>query len=328
MKHLNESRVEEIRIFLKKFADDLVIDYKNYDEDAMIEISRYIRREGKYIRPQLFILTAELYGASYSPALLQCACSLELFHLFALAHDDIIDGDTLRGDCPSLGCYNYPLQSVSASKRILLGDILYSLAFKALTTAAIPPDKTVSMQKLMIETSIVTALGVLKEPLLSGKNFDSLDELFKLYWQKTGMYTFSSPMVGGYLMNKDDSDEIELLKDLGSLWGCAYQLQDDYNDCNSIEQDYLSTAKPTTDNICRKTKKTAGSTFHNANPNDNLLKEFFSRCAVDKEKYGTFENYVAENISALLQKARFMTEKLDLPNESREELINYAESFF
>ncbi|HRX16829.1 MAG TPA: polyprenyl synthetase family protein [Spirochaetota bacterium] len=353
MKTKSPDYIAAIREYLDKYALQIKERYSVYGQAATNEISRYILREGKYIRPRLFLLTAQLYGADYTPALVQCACSLELFHLFALAHDDIIDGDTTRGSLASLGCGGKYSNNPKTENRILLGDILYSLAFETITRADISPDIKIELQKLMIETSVITAFGVLKEPLLSGENFDTIDKLFRLYWQKTGMYTFASPMAGGYLTrhenykrssknsnginNKNskansrlENREIKLLKELGFLWGCAYQLQDDFNDCRNIKHANLLDlpAEQAIGNSSHKTKKMTESTASNANPNDKLLEELFSNSNTDKEKYGTFENYVTKNITLLLDKARLTAEKLDLPANNKQKLIEFAELFF
>ena len=362
MKTHNKDYMPDITDFFKNYANAINTRYSGYETKAISEISRYIQRKGKYIRPRLFLLTAELYGAEYTPSLVQCACSLELFHLFALAHDDIIDGDTTRGSLASLGCDHNYSRKPKTENRILLGDILYSLAFEAVTSADIYSDTKIELQKLMIETSVITALGVLEEPLLSGKSYKNLDELFRLYWRKTGMYTFSSPMVGGYLArkenrkdnknyhtrfcnnntrqdcnennlkesNKNQAGEIGLLNELGSLWGCAYQLQDDYQDCRNILQINLSNtpAEPINDISSHKKTNKPVNTSTDENPNDRLLEELFSSNTADKEKYGTFDNYVSKNTTLLLHKARETAEKLDLPENSRQKLINFAESFF
>ncbi|MBN2433630.1 MAG: polyprenyl synthetase family protein [Spirochaetes bacterium] len=353
MKTEKSDYITAIRDYLDKYTLQINERYSVYGQAATNEICRYILREGKYIRPRLFLLTAQIYGADYTPALVQCACSLELFHLFALAHDDIIDNDISRGHTPSLGCGGKYSNNPKTGNRILLGDILYSLAFETITSADISPDIKIELQKLMIETSVITAFGVLKEPLLSNESFDTINKLFRLYWQKTGMYTFSSPMVGGYLTRKEnhkrssknsnginnensktnsrlENREIKLLKELGSLWGCAFQLQDDFEDCLNTKHNNHSDlpAEQAIDNSSHKTKKMTNNTASNANPNDKLLKELFSNSTAEKEKYGTFENYVTKNITLLLDKARLTAEKLDLPENSRLELIEFAELFF
>ena len=71
---------------------------KEYLYDLM---RNYPQRGGKRFRPALVLLSCELFGGDPEDALTS-AVALELFHNFALIHDDIEDESLLRRGEPTL----------------------------------------------------------------------------------------------------------------------------------------------------------------------------------------------------------------------------------
>ncbi len=59
------------------------------------------KARGKRLRPVLGLLTARAYQVS-DESILPFAAAIELFHNFALVHDDIEDGDTVRRGRPAV----------------------------------------------------------------------------------------------------------------------------------------------------------------------------------------------------------------------------------
>lgn len=72
----------------------------NYD-DGTLDVVRYIACGGKRLRGILAILMCEALGGEAHHGM-TAAIAVELAHAASLAHDDIIDGDTLRRGKPSL----------------------------------------------------------------------------------------------------------------------------------------------------------------------------------------------------------------------------------
>ncbi|MBN2308498.1 MAG: polyprenyl synthetase family protein [Candidatus Hydrogenedentes bacterium] len=60
------------------------------------------RNGGKLLRPALCLLSAGAAGTSELSRFVPLAAAMELFHIAALAHDDVIDGSQLRRGAPSL----------------------------------------------------------------------------------------------------------------------------------------------------------------------------------------------------------------------------------
>ncbi|MFW6365878.1 MAG: polyprenyl synthetase family protein [Spirochaetota bacterium] len=233
--------------------------YSKFDtEHALDELDTYIRRNGKLIRPTLMLLVYELYGGHDYRTVSGAAAAIELFHLFALAHDDIIDGDTLRSGQPSLG--TEPTLSVQDTlpRRIILGDILHSLAWETLAQVPVDEKTLRDILLLMSKTAVITGLGVIAEPVCSGHPVSaSRDGLFDLYDRKTGYYTFAGPMTMGYrLAGGTDTHEQGALTATALLMGRAYQLIDDYRDGKQSEgteplHEYIRSTEQVADEVGR-----------------------------------------------------------------------------
>lgn len=216
--------------------------YAQFDtEGALDEMTSYISRKGKYLRPLVFLLTYLMYGGKDVFSIIPAAIALELFHLFALAHDDIIDGDNMRGEAPSLGTNPpYPMLD-NYPRRILLGDILHSLAYENLLKTQCPPEILHEAMKEMTRVSVITGLGVLSETTAGGRfRTDTTEKLYNLYERKTGYYSFAGPLKMGCLFaGKDEIEELNLLESAGLYLGRAYQLLDDARDSGTQSCDTL-----------------------------------------------------------------------------------------
>src|SRR4051812_43379693 len=86
-------------ILNEKIAEAAKIDARY--ADLLTQIQRLIGRGGKRLRPQLVLKAYQAYGGTNQQAIVRAAASQELFHAFALMHDDIIDRDQTRWGGPN-----------------------------------------------------------------------------------------------------------------------------------------------------------------------------------------------------------------------------------
>ncbi|NLU67822.1 polyprenyl synthetase family protein [Streptomyces sp. HNM0574] len=86
---------------------------------------------GKGVRQALTVLCAEAFGAPAAEAV-PGAVAVELIHTFSLLHDDIMDGDELRRQRPTVW------KAYGTGPAVLAGDALFALAMETLTTSAGP----------------------------------------------------------------------------------------------------------------------------------------------------------------------------------------------
>ena len=66
-------------------------------------VSSYFLRGGKRFRPALVLMCAAAAGGEKAiEAAVPVACASELYHIFTLVHDDIIDDDDVRRGGPTV----------------------------------------------------------------------------------------------------------------------------------------------------------------------------------------------------------------------------------
>ncbi len=101
-------------------------------------IREFISRQGKRVRPSLFVIGYLAYAKRPAHGLFKTALSLELLHDFMLVHDDIIDKSPTRRGKPSvhaaLNKYLGPGKKLKFNGQdlaIVVGDVIYAMAINA-----------------------------------------------------------------------------------------------------------------------------------------------------------------------------------------------------
>lgn len=202
-------------------------------------IKEFTFRDGKRIRPILFVLSYMGFSDRIPKNLFTCAASLELFHTFILIHDDIIDKSSLRRGEESLHRkFNSILKSFENPKfngedlSIVAGDLIYSMAIHSfLSIKENRLRKERSLQKIL-QTAFHTGNGQLLELINSAKKINeiSLSQIYHTYDLKTAAYTFAGPLAAGAILGGASGTEVKKLFDAGIKLGRAFQIKDDLLD--------------------------------------------------------------------------------------------------
>src|SRR3989344_5660813 len=117
-----------------------------------------IAREGsKRIRPYIGYLSYMTFGGVDTPEVLPALCGLELLHVFALIHDDIMDHGTVRHGLPCVDVRaaealqksgaRGDIDDIARSQAILVGDAVFNWAVQTLVEH-VPADRLVSVLRL------------------------------------------------------------------------------------------------------------------------------------------------------------------------------------
>ena len=109
------ARARELRLGVDRFLRDRLRKHRlsaicnNGLEPLYTDLSEFVARKGKRIRPLLFLITHRALsgGRDAIPIsdLVQVAAALELFHAFILVHDDVIDRSETRRGKPTQNTY-------------------------------------------------------------------------------------------------------------------------------------------------------------------------------------------------------------------------------
>ena len=227
----------EVIDILKKYStivdEEIDKSLNTVDPEKLQKASEHlIKAGGKKIRPALVILTCQAVGGNVEEAL-KTAAAVELIHTFSLIHDDIMDEDDMRRGKPSVHVlWGEPMA-------ILAGDTLFSKAFETILETRIDGvsyERVVGALKTVVDSCTKICEGQAFDMCFEG-NFDvGEDEYMQMIYMKTGALiaaaTKSGAIVGG-----GSPEQVEALAEYGRLIGLAFQIQDDYLDVVSDEED-------------------------------------------------------------------------------------------
>ena len=183
----------------------------------------YPLRGGKRFRPALLLLCAEWFGASYEDAL-PSAVALELFHNFALIHDDIEDSSLFRRGKPTL----HQLHGIPLA--INAGDSLFGMVYEILLTnrERFGDQKALDIISLFNQVFRATFEGQAYDiGWVANNHFPTREEYFEMIRRKTGIYSGKGPCQLGALIADAPSDIFEKVGDFGEALGIGFQIRDD-----------------------------------------------------------------------------------------------------
>ena len=212
-------------------------------QNTIIEAMRYsVQAGGKRLRPVLMEETFSLFGGEGDEIYCFMA-AIEMIHTYSLVHDDLpaMDNDMLRRGKPTTHAV------YGEAMGVLAGDALLNYAFE---TALKAFDVEASNHKAIIKALRVLAKKAGIYGMIGGQVVDVESEKNQLditeekinfiYELKTGALIEASMMIGAILAGADDN-EINLIEQIASKIGMAFQIQDDILD---IEGDEKVLGKP------------------------------------------------------------------------------------
>jgi len=178
---------------------------------------------GKRLRPVLCLATAEALGVPIRRAM-RFACAIEMLHNFALVHDDIEDGDTVRRGRPCTHLVH------GLAHGINIGDYMLSRVFILIHE---DPENDADTRHRLIEQ-----LDRTLENLFGGQALDisaresrsyTLREYERTVAMKTGSY-LAAPILGGAMIAGAGIGTLDALSDYGRALGPLFQVKDDIID--------------------------------------------------------------------------------------------------
>ncbi len=186
-------------------------------------IKDYPQRGGKKFRPALVFLCCELFGGNPNDALIS-AVALELFHNFALIHDDIEDNSEIRRGKPTLHLKWGNALAINS------GDALFGLVHETLL-------KNHQLLNNDLAIKIHTHLNMVMRHTFEGQALDigwiennifpNKNEYREMIIKKTGFYSGSGPCQCGALIGGASKDYFNKIGVFGQAIGIGFQIRDD-----------------------------------------------------------------------------------------------------
>jgi geranylgeranyl diphosphate synthase type I len=227
----------EILDVLKKYSTGVDREIENaldtVDPENLYDASKHlIKAGGKKIRPALVLLTAEAVGGNIEGAY-KTAAAVELIHTFSLIHDDIMDEDEMRRGKPSVHTlWGEPMA-------ILAGDILFSLAFELVAQTQVddvPPSRVIKALNTVVDACIKICEGQACDMSFEEKFDVGESEYLNMIYKKTAAL-IAAATKSGAILGGGTAEQVEALSQYGELIGMAFQIQDDYLDVVSEEEE-------------------------------------------------------------------------------------------
>jgi len=237
--------------------------YGDLFEPLYLDITEFVGRRGKRIRPMLFLAAYRIFGGTRpfsDNSLLKAGLSLELLHSFILVHDDVIDQSERRRQLPTfhkiveqrLGKIDEAAR-VGTNVAVVVGDIMFAMALDTLRATDFPPAMRDAALGYILRYISDTGAGEIYDILLGTRDIARVEEadIARMYTLKTTRYSFEAPLVLGALLAGVGDDQLRELAELIDPIGMAFQIQNDlieysqFKGVNRLQQTDLLEGKKT-----------------------------------------------------------------------------------
>lgn len=195
---------------------------------------------GKRLRPYVTYLAYKTEGGKADIDYILFA--IELLHLFALVHDDIIDHGDIRHNKPTLHKAIADIYSESHAKisptdlgnaqAILLGDILYQWSYIAFEQGIEHMSLLEKIHLRKIYNTLIqeVIVGEMLDVHLTSQDTATNKDIEEKTLLKTALYSFARPMMIGAVLAGKNNNSIDMYEVFGTHIGMAFQIGDDIID--------------------------------------------------------------------------------------------------
>ena len=198
--------------------------------DAIDSLETFVLQGGKRLRPRFAYWGHRAGGGGSVRPLIDVAAALELFHAFALIHDDIMDGSDTRRHGPtvhrryverhSANAWRGEARRTSEGLAILLGDLAFAYSTSLLSTA--PPRVRSVFDDMRIELHVGQYLDLIH----TATGTTDATVIAQIAEYKSAKYSVERPLhLGATLAGADHLTTA--LSDFGLAVGKAFQYRDD-----------------------------------------------------------------------------------------------------
>ena len=312
--------------YIKIFENYLKKELKyNKPENLYKPVKYLLESGGKRLRPIIALHVSKLLGGKIFDTL-PAAATLEIFHNFTLAHDDIMDNSMLRRGRKTIN------SKWDNNTGILSGDVMLIISYEFLNQYQ--DSKYIHLSKKLTEISRLVCEGQQADMDFSSKNNITENEYFDMIKNKTAVLIACSFMFGGIVAEANDLNT-DLLYKIGLNLGIAFQLEDDLLDCFGDQEKF---GKKIGGDIIEK-KKTLLYLFTNSKLEQKKKIEFEnifnSSDIIESEKINSiklfYENsgalkYVKNKVKVYFDKAEQLINKLELDIDTKRKLNQFSKT--
>ena len=228
---------------LDQFLEKKLLEAKKLNQTTVYnleQIAFVLKSGGKRFRPALAYFGHKLAGGTDNQAIWDIALALEIFHGFALIHDDIIDKSLIRRGVPTLEALyqdyfdknnpNIDNKHFAMSAAILAGDFALVLANQLIANLKYDLSIKEKVQNIYYEMQFELVGG--QEDDCFGVGLADLDDLkeenvISMLKFKSGNYSIQKPLLMGAILANADQMKQSTIMSAGEKLGLVFQVKDD-----------------------------------------------------------------------------------------------------
>ena len=188
-------------------------------------ITYILSQGGKRVRPNLVLLSAEMFGEKAENAF-HVATAFEMLHNFTLIHDDIMDDAPIRRGKPTV------YKRWNGNIAILAGDALAIMAMQELLKVPTDDATIIKISELFAQTSLEICEGQQYDLDFESEENVGIEDYIKMIRLKTAVMLAGCLKSSAILAHASEQDQ-QAIYDFGINIGLAFQLQDDILDLYS-----------------------------------------------------------------------------------------------
>ena len=200
-------------------------------------MERFLLDSGKRLRPLFAYIGFLGTGSKPSVEVLRACSALELIHVCALMHDDVMDASDTRRGAPAIhkafeALHNNQKLSGSGeqfgiSAAILLGDLALVWSAKMLHQSGIDGQSLIRSLPMYDEMRVELMAGQYLDIYEQAFASESVERSLKVARYKSGKYTIERPLHFGAALGSAEQNLFKTYSDYGLPLGEAFQLRDD-----------------------------------------------------------------------------------------------------
>ncbi len=239
-----QNRIKQVKtsidIELTKLWDKKLTEASKIDSQyrrLISELKKFSLRGGKRLRPYLVALGYEVAGGKREKEAIQLGVAWELYHLFAVIHDDIMDQDDQRYGGPNIsGSYIRLFKRRLTDEHtglharnmaLLAGDIALGMCHEVLDTMPVEFEVRSQLKGELNRLHFQLAGGQQLDDLASTEQHLKIEKIKKIYILKTARYSMVTPLRSGAILAGANPTILQILERYGLHAGVSYQITDD-----------------------------------------------------------------------------------------------------
>ncbi|CDR17545.1 Polyprenyl synthetase [Streptomyces iranensis] len=203
-------------------------------------VAGFLAAGGKRLRPLLCVTGWHAAVGERTPpaAVIRVAAALEMFHAFALIHDDVMDQSSIRRGEPTVhralagqriasGDSPESAEWFGVGAAVLVGDLALTWSDELIHTAGLTPDELTGLLPLLDVMRSEIMYGQYLDLAATGSPTDDVERALTIARYKTSKYSIERPLHIGAVLAGADDDLLDALTAYALPLGEAFQLRDD-----------------------------------------------------------------------------------------------------